>query len=123
VNPRVAAALDAGCVLLFVVIGRRSHDEGNVLGGAVATALPFLLALAVGWGVGWRLRLAPGAMRFGVVAWLTTVVLGMLLRHVVFGRGTAASFVVVATVFLGVCLLGWRGVAIAVRHRRPVTAR
>jgi hypothetical protein len=115
--------MDVACVLLFVVIGRRSHDEGNVVGGAVTTALPFLLALAVGWGIGWRMRLLPSSVRFGVVAWLTTVVLGMLLRHVVFGRGTAASFMVVATVFLGVFLLGWRGVAAAVRHRRLVAAR
>jgi hypothetical protein len=36
------------------------------------------------------------------------VVLGMLLRRFVWDRGTAASFVMVATVFLAMAMLSWR---------------
>ena len=39
--------------------------------------------------------------------WLSTVVVGMVLR-VVSGQGTAVAFVVVALAFLGMELLGWR---------------
>jgi FtsH-binding integral membrane protein len=46
----------------------------------------------------------------GAGAWLGTVVLGMVLR-VVAGQGTAVAFVVVALVFLGLFLLGWRVLA------------
>nr|WP_279472852.1 DUF3054 family protein [Actinomadura darangshiensis] len=42
--------------------------------------------------------------------------LGMVLR-VVSGQGTAFAFVVVASVFLGLTLLGWRGVARFIRVR------
>jgi hypothetical protein len=39
---------------------------------------------------------------------LTTIVLGMLLRNIVFDDGTATAFIIVATVFLGTLLNGWR---------------
>jgi len=32
----------------------------------------------------------------------------MLLRNMVFNRGTAVAFVIVATVFLGITMFGWR---------------
>ncbi len=46
----------------------------------------------------------------GVVVWVCTVVVGMLLRKAT-SAGVAASFVVVASVSTAVLLLGWRGVA------------
>jgi hypothetical protein len=36
----------------------------------------------------------------------------------VFDRGTATSFVIVATLFLGACLVGWRAAAAAMDRRR-----
>ena len=53
----------------------------------------------------------------GVGAWLGAVALGMLFR-VVSGQGTAVAFIVVALAFLGVFLLGWRWVRLAVLRRR-----
>jgi hypothetical protein len=109
----LAAALDAVCVLLFVVIGRASHVRGESLAGITSTAWPFLAGLALGWlaARAWRrpLGLAPA----GVGAWLGTVALGMALR-VVSGQGTAFAFVLVALAFLGLFLLGWRALAKAV---------
>ena len=107
----VAAACDVVAVLLFVTLGRRSHDEGgNVVTGVLSVAAPVLIALAVGWAAAqaWR---APVAWRTGLVVWPVTVALGMVLRRFAFDRGTATSFIVVASVATGLLLLGWRLVA------------
>ena len=107
----LAAAVDIVAVVVFVAAGRRSHDEsGNVVAGTLAVAAPFLIALGLGWlaARAWR---RPFELSTGALVWVVTVVVGMLLRRVVFDRGTAMSFVVVATVVTGVLLLGWRAVA------------
>ena len=44
----------------------------------------------------------------GCTIWVVTIALGMVLRRTLFDRGTAFSFVVVASVFTGLLLLGWR---------------
>jgi hypothetical protein len=105
----IAAVLDILAVLVFVVIGRRNHEQGNALDATVETALPFLLGLAVAWGVtrAWR---RPTTLLTAIAIWPVTVLTGMLLRRWVFDGGTAASFVVVATLFLGACFVGWRTV-------------
>jgi len=104
----VAFLLDVVCILVFVVLGRRSHHEdGSFLVATGKVAAPFLLALAVGWLVarGWR---APTALSTVTIIWVVTIALGMVLRHWVFDRGTAASFIVVASVVTFVLLFGWR---------------
>ena len=115
-SARLAAVLDVGCVLVFVIIGRDSHAKGESLAGIASTAWPFLAGLAFGWlaARAWRqpVRLWPA----GVGAWLGTVALGMLLR-VVSGQGTAPAFIGVALAFLGLFLLGWRVVARIVTTR------
>ena len=101
---------DLCCVLAFVVIGRASHSDGESLAGVASTAWPFLAGLAAGELVvrGWREPLA--LVPTGVGAWLGTVVIGQALR-VAGGQGTAAAFVVVSLLFLGLFLLGWRAIA------------
>ena len=106
----VAAALDATSVFVFVAIGRRNHDEGTAIDGVLSVATPFLIALAIGWLVS-RAWHRPMDLWSGVIIWATTVVGGSLLRNVVFDRGTATAFVIVATLFLGAVLIGWRAVA------------
>ena len=94
-------------MLIFVVIGRASHTKGETLAGIASTSWPFLCGLGVGWAASraWR---RPLALRpAGIVVWLCTVALGMLLR-VVSGQGTAVAFIIVALAFLGLFLLGWR---------------
>ena len=94
-------------MLLFVAVGRRNHDESAGISGVVEVALPFLIALISGWLVtrAWR---SPQALSTGVVIWLVTVVLGLGLRNFLFDRGTATPFIVVATLVLGVLLVGRR---------------
>jgi len=111
-------AVDAMLVLVFAAIGRRSHDESAALVGIFATALPFLAGMAVGWlGCLAAARRAPRTVRDGIPVWVCAVGVGMALRAVS-GAGTALPFVIVATITLGVLLLGWRSVATAVRTRR-----
>ncbi|SEF14968.1 DUF3054 domain-containing protein [Jiangella alba] len=113
-----ALAVDAVLVLVFVLIGRRTHDDPLSLSGLATTAWPFLAGLAVGWAVTlwWRRRgdagptTWPASLGAGVVVWVATVAVGMLLRAAS-DQGTAPSFVVVATLVLGVFLVGWRVVA------------
>lgn len=113
-----ALILDAVFVLVFAVIGRASHEEDAA--GFLLTAWPFLVALVVGhlaaallparprrpWSPGW-----------GAVVWAVTVIGGMLLR-VVSGETAQVAFIIVATLVLGVLLVGWRVVAALVRRRR-----
>ena len=104
----LAAAIDVVAIVLFVVIGRNNHDEGgSVIGEAAAVAAPFLLAVALGWVLAraWR---APAAFSTGIVIWLVTVVAGMLLRRFAFDRGTALPFIIVASLFTLLFLVGWR---------------
>ena len=56
----------------------------------------------------------------GVLVWVGAVAIGMVLRHQ-FHQGVALSFIIVATIVLGVFLLGWRGVRSRM-IRRSVTA-
>ena len=121
VAPRAAATavvLDVALVLLFAAVGRRSHAESGAVLGVLLTAWPFLVGAALGWGVAlaWRRR-APLGVRDGIPVWVCAVAVGMLLR-VATGAGTAFSFVVVATLVLGVFLLGWRALAALARRRR-----
>lgn len=116
VKPWIAALLDLICVSAFVALGIGSHSESDSF---LQVAAPFVAALAVAWVVAAPLR-APETVKAGVVIWLVTLVGGMLLRRAM-GDGTAAAFIVVASIFLAVTLLGWRGVRALIlrRHAQP----
>lgn len=103
-----SAVADVLFVVLFVALGRKSHDEGgNVVVGTLKVAAPFLIALAVGW-LAARAWNSPTAPSTGIVIWVVTVAGGMVLRHFVFDRGTALPFIIVASVFTLLFLVGWR---------------
>lgn len=119
----IAAGIDTAIVVAFVAIGRRNHDRDDAVTGLIGSAAPFVIALGVAW-LAWRIWNQPMSIASGVKIWLTTVTLGMLLRRFVFDDGTAASFIVVATVFLSL-LLDWRLVRHLVvrRHAEATTDR
>ena len=112
----LALVADAVCVVVFCTIGRRSHAEGLSVAGIAETAWPFLAGAGVGWLLsrGWRrpVTLAPT----GIVVWVCTIVVGMLLRKAT-SQGVSPSFVVVASLVTAVLLLGWRGAAQLVSRR------
>ncbi|RVW01360.1 DUF3054 domain-containing protein [Rhodococcus xishaensis] len=119
-----AAAIDVLLVLVFAASGRRSHEEALTFAGLATTAWPFLAGLAAGWLVTFQLyrdKFDPlSVFPTGVLAWVSTLLLGMLLR-VISGQGTAFSFVLVAASFLALFLIGWRVLYRAVRARRPLS--
>ncbi|WP_343232897.1 DUF3054 domain-containing protein, partial [Tsukamurella sp. 8F] len=115
--------VDLAVVLVFAGIGRDSHGEGLAPTQILTVAWPFLVATGVGWALAYTLsqvrstnpethtfhplRLFPD----GTIIWVATVAVGMVARALLTTRGIAPSFVVVAAVFLGLFLLGWRAVA------------
>ncbi|MDX2378189.1 MAG: DUF3054 domain-containing protein [Acidimicrobiia bacterium] len=116
----LAAGLDTASVVLFVAIGKREHDQDTAIVGLVETAAPFMIGLLVAWLV-FRVWNRPTAWTTGLLVWPVTLIVGMVLRSVVFGGGTAAAFVLVATGFLGMLFVGWRA-ALAVYDRRTSSA-
>lgn len=108
---------DLICVVVFSAMGRRSHAEVLSVAGIAETAWPFLTGTVVGWLIsrGWQrpTSLAPT----GIIVWISTVVVGMVLRKLT-STGVAVAFIGVATLATAVLLLGWRGVLAAVRRRQ-----
>lgn len=106
----LALVLDAALVLVFVAIGREEHDDTGATRDILSVALPFWFGLVAGW-IAAKVWRAPWAIRTGLLIWPATVIVGMCARRWVFGDGTAVAFVIVATLFLGACLVGWRALA------------
>jgi hypothetical protein len=108
---------DVGCVLVFCAAGRRSHQEGLDVAGVATTAWPFLTGTLLGWVLtrGWRRPTAVAPT--GIVVWVCTVAVGMVLRKLS-SAGVAVSFVVVASSVTALLLLGWRAALLAVTRRR-----
>ena len=99
----ITAVVDVVAVVVFVAIGRRNHDEGTALSGVLSVAAPFLIALLASW-VGLRTWNEPFTRRSWAATWAITVIVGLLLRRLVFDRGIATPFIIVATITLGVLL-------------------
>ena len=97
------AIVDVVAVVVFVAIGRRNHDEGTAISGVLSVAAPFLIALIASW-VGLRTWNEPFTRRSWAATWAITVIIGLLLRRLVFDRGIATPFIIVATITLGVLL-------------------
>lgn len=112
----VTLGIDALFVVVFAALGARTHHDGALSVLAVAdVAWPFLAGLAL---VHLALAAAvkdPSTVVRGLAVWIATLTFGMALRQLT-GDGTAFAFLVVATCFLGVTLVGWRA-ALAVTRR------
>ena len=111
----IAALADVAAIIVFVAIGRRNHHEGEAVDGILSVAAPFLIALVVGWIVA-RAWSRPMQVDTAFIIWPVTVAVGMVLRNLVFDRGTALAFIVVATIVTGLFLVGWRMVAARAAH-------
>ncbi len=112
----IAAVADCAVIVVFVAIGRRTHGEDAGVDGFFRVLWPFAVGLVVGW-LASGLARAPLAWRRAVAAWLVTVVLGVGLRIVAQGHEFKFAFAVVALLFLGGGLLGWRAVVRIPRAR------
>lgn len=120
ISPAQAAGwllADLALIVAFATTGRSTHESGLAILGILSTAGPFLAACLLTWAVlrAWRSPATPWPT--GVLIWLGTAVGGLALRALS-GGGMAVSFLVVATVVLGVVLLLPRTVATLVLRRR-----
>lgn len=109
--------VDLVLIVVFAAIGRRSHEESGAIVGVLSTAAPFLIGYTVS-ALATRLDRAPMSIARGVIAWAPGIALGMVLRRLVFDRGTASSFVMVAFIATAVLLLGWRVIALLIGRAR-----
>lgn len=103
-------AVDLVVVVVFATIGRASHKESLSVAGIAETAWPFLVGLLVAWLITRAWRAPARILPIGLLVWGWTAVIGLALR-VASGQGIQLAFVIVATVVLGLFLLGWRLVA------------
>jgi hypothetical protein len=122
-------AADVVVVLLFALVGRVSHAEGDLVTGTLTTASPFVIGLLAGWVAGSCAGQPPASqartVRFGwwLLAW--TIGGGLLLRALL-GEGLAPAFVLVATCVLALGLVVRRWVAgrwadVVGRHQRATS--
>jgi FtsH-binding integral membrane protein len=112
-----AATADVGWLLVFVVLGRSSHAEGESVAGLVRTLWPFLVGLGIGWSAARAWRRPAALVPTGIVVWPVCVAVAMVVRAAS-GQGVAVAFIGVALAFVGLGLLGWRAAAGVYRSRR-----
>ena len=99
--------LDATAIMSFAFIGSDFHGFTFDLVAIFRVALPFFIALAGGIAALkiWR---DPLAIVNGLVLALIASVGGLLLRHYVWGDGTARSFILVTGAYFIAWMVGWR---------------
>lgn len=113
--PALALAADVVAVVVFAAVGRASHAQGGDLLGLLGTVAPFAVGLAAAWAVP-AVRAHPAGFRAGAVVLLGTATLGLVLRAA-FTGSLPVAFATVTVLSLGVLMLGWRGLSLAVSHR------
>ena len=110
---------DIIAVLVFAVLARAAHG-GLGLAQIADTFWPFAIGALVGTGIATvALRSAGGAIRYGVIVWLVTVLTGLAIWAARHAAVPHISFIIVATTMSGLLLLGWRAVGMLVARRRP----
>jgi hypothetical protein len=125
------AAGDLSALLLFTLLGRRSHEEGTALGAALETALPFV----AGWAVALiTLHLASGrslpaprsavkeSVRSAARVWVVAFPVAVLMRALLLGRFNPWTFYFVAFVTAFALVGVWR-VAFALGERHSPALR
>src|SRR5437879_1240364 len=84
----LALAGDAVVVLAFASTGRGFHGEANPVLGVLLTAWPFLMGLVVAWATPLVRRRPLSVWPAGLLVWVGTYAIGMILRGVT-GAGLA----------------------------------
>ena len=101
------AFVDFLTVVVFVIVGRSVHGHVDSIAGLASTAYPFLVGLFLGWVSIRAWRRPTQIFPVGVTVWLSTAVIGQIIRLLV-GQGSAVPFVLVSLGFFALTMLGWR---------------
>ncbi len=127
-NPELAPAsrgtvawmlvIDTILIILFAIAGIASHDGNLDLLSIGRVAIPFLLPYLALAALIKPTRLIHNIFPVGVALWLATVVLGPILRALLFGDTSALPFILVTAGVLAVLLLGRRSISTLVTRRR-----
>lgn len=99
------------------MIGHASHQEALSLAGIAKTAWPFLVGLALAWVAMAYLHTRVTKLAAGVLVWLLTWGVGIVLRLVT-KVGAPVPFLIVSALALAVLLIGWRLAYGLIRRRR-----
>ncbi|MBD8078019.1 DUF3054 domain-containing protein [Cellulosimicrobium arenosum] len=118
----LAVVADVACVLALAAGGLASHSPGEGAVRLLVVAWPFATGALVGWLVTRAWRRPWQVWPTGVVVWACAWALGVVLR-VLTDQGVAPAFQIVSFGFLGVTMLGWRGVVALVAVLRPADRR
>ena len=119
---------DAAILVVFAILGRRTHDEATGFAAALAvlgTVLPFVLgwlaaAPLLGALRGERTRSLPAMVERSALAWLGAFPIAVAIRALALGRFSPWTFYVVAFTVPLLMLLAWRTV-FALAERRFAT--
>jgi hypothetical protein len=115
--------LDASVIVSFAFIGSDFHGFTFDFLGFMGVAIPFLIALTGGI-FALRAWIKPLSILNGFLLATISLTGGMLLRHYVWGDGTARTFIIVTGAYFVAFMVGWRLIAlgiewIASRSRSP----
>ncbi|HHU11118.1 MAG TPA: DUF3054 domain-containing protein [Intrasporangiaceae bacterium] len=121
----LSLGLDILLVIVFVLIGRRSHEHAFAMPDLILALIPWLVGLVAGWGlIRWRSGAWPDRVTHAVTLAIVTVAVTMILRPLMgqsVGDGFTGllSFVGVALAFLLLFLLGWRIIVAFIARSSP----
>lgn len=102
--------LDSLVVISFVLIGRDNHGFISDMGDIARVSAPFLMALALSI-VAFKAWTRPGSWATGLALGVSTLIVGMVFRQLLFDAGTARAFVIVTGAWFVGLMVGWRLVA------------
>src|SRR5699024_2000330 len=111
-------AIDAILIVIFAIIGISSHEGDLGPANIARVAVPFLLPYLVLAATIKPTRLIHNIFPAGVALWVLTLILGPILRIVLFQDTSAPAFILVTAAVLGIFLLGRRSISTLVTRAR-----
>lgn len=111
-------AIDAILIVVFASFGIASHGGSLDPASIARVAIPFLipyLILAIGIK---PTRLVHNIFPMGVILWLSTVIIGPILRAALFDDTSALPFILVTAGVLALFILGRRIISTLVTRRK-----
>ncbi|GAA4109607.1 DUF3054 domain-containing protein [Enteractinococcus coprophilus] len=110
--------VDAILIVVFAMIGISSHEGALEPLSIARVAIPFLIPYLLLAGCIKPTQFIHNIFPMGVILWLSTVILGPILRAVLFGDTSALPFILVTAGVLAVLLIGRRIISTLVSRRK-----